>query len=435
MSISQDTPLPSAPARAEPISAPSEPLATPAFTGAPLLPMPSAQPVALAPNVKLLAPLSRRGHGPGLVLVVPPSPPSSSSASFAEEAQAKPLDPLPLVKWAEEGYTVLQVTVGGPEEGEWAIEKVLEEGVKLCEMDECTGSEVGVIVYEPAALELVIKAIPFQPLIKCLVAWGSVDTACSVPVLEHSLGATTSEAAASATLATQQTFRYPSAHSAYFPLPDRPETYDPASAALAHTRSLEFLKNRDMLDGPRFDLDEHTWYEFEERSLEKTMATMVAEPYVNNIPTLTGGIGRVALTEFYNKHFIHQNPRDTRLHLVSRVKGIDRVVDEFVATMTHDQTIDWLLPGIPATGKQLSIPTVAIVCFRGDRLYHEHIHWDQATVLKQLDLLPARSSFGAAPDKGSFRLPVAGTETSAKLRDEQGARSNEMLEREWQEGP
>ena len=64
--------------------------------------------------------------------------------------------------------------------------------------------------------------------------------------------------------------------------------YDASAAGLAHTRSLAFLKKH--LGGPNFDLeaiwDEHTLLEFGERSVEKTMGTMVEEPYVNHIPTV-----------------------------------------------------------------------------------------------------------------------------------------------------
>ena len=35
----------------------------------------------------------------------------------------------------------------------------------------------------------------------------------------------------------------------------------------------------------------HTRFEFETRDVNATMATMVAEPYVNHIPTMTGGVG------------------------------------------------------------------------------------------------------------------------------------------------
>jgi carboxymethylenebutenolidase len=67
------------------------------------------------------------------------------------------------------------------------------------------------------------------------------------------------------------------------------EDYHKRSAGIAHTRSLGFLKKH--LDGPWFDLeavwDEHTKYEFGERDVQKTMATMVDQPYVNHIPTMT----------------------------------------------------------------------------------------------------------------------------------------------------
>ena len=101
-----------------------------------------------------------------------------------------------------------------------------------------------------------------------------------------------------------------------------------------------------LLGGPYFDLeaiwDEHTKYEFEDRSVDKTMATMVDEPYVNHIPTLTGGIGRENLTKFYRDHFIHSNAEDAQLELVSRTVGIDRIVDEFLFNFTHDRVVDWL---------------------------------------------------------------------------------------------
>jgi carboxymethylenebutenolidase len=63
-----------------------------------------------------------------------------------------------------------------------------------------------------------------------------------------------------------------------------------STAGVSHTRSVGFIKKH--LGGPFFDLesiwDEHTYYEFGERSVEKTMATMVQEPYVNHVPTVCG---------------------------------------------------------------------------------------------------------------------------------------------------
>ena len=48
---------------------------------------------------------------------------------------------------------------------------------------------------------------------------------------------------------------------------------------------------------------------------------------------------------------------------------------------THNIEIDWMLPGLKPSGKYVEIPLVAIICFRGGKLYNEHIYWDQASVL------------------------------------------------------
>lgn len=141
---------------------------------------------------------------------------------------------------------------------------------------------------------------------------------------------------------TTTTHIYPSA-SPNFVLPAHTH-YSSSLAAVSHTRTLSFLKP--LLQGPHFDLeaiwDEHCRYEFGERAVGKTMGTMVQQPYVNHIPTMTGGIGRERLTAFYRNHFVHSNPPDTSLELVSRTVGVDRVVDEFVFKCTHDRVVDWL---------------------------------------------------------------------------------------------
>lgn len=240
-----------------------------------------------------------------------------------------------------------------------------------------------------------------------------------------------------------KTFRYPDAKKDsgwVFPADD---DYHGQSAGLAHTRSLQFLKP--LLNGPYFDLeaiwDEHCRFEFAERDVGKTMATMVAQPYVNHIPTMTGGIGKERLTAFYTNHFIFSNPDDTALDLVSRTVGTDRVIDEFVFRLTHDRQVDWLLPGIPPTGRTLQIPFTSIVAMRGDRLCHEHIHWDQGTAMQQAGLLPEWVPFegeieGRKPAEGKkfeVRLPTTGAETAKKLMDEGCLESNDLMGRRWRE--
>ena len=131
----------------------------------------------------------------------------------------------------------------------------------------------------------------------------------------------------------------------------------------------------------------HCYHEFATRDVDATMQTMVPEPYVNHIPTMTGGVGHDHLTRFYKHHFVDSNPDDTKLIPISRTIGSDRVVDEMLFCFTHDREIDWMLPGITPTGKYVEIPLVAIICFRGDKLYNEHIYWDQASVLHQIGVL------------------------------------------------
>jgi carboxymethylenebutenolidase len=169
---------------------------------------------------------------------------------------------------------------------------------------------------------------------------------------------------------------------------------------------------------PSYDLvslwEAHCRYEFETRDVAATMATMVAEPYVNHIPTMTGGVGQNALARFYANHFIGANPPDFEMIPVTRTVGTDRIVDEFIVRFTHTTQVDWMLPRVAPTGHRVEIPMVAIVQFRDDKLVHEHIYWDQASVLVQVGLL------------GPDTLPVTGREQALKVLDK-SLPSNHLL--------
>ncbi len=140
--------------------------------------------------------------------------------------------------------------------------------------------------------------------------------------------------------------------------------------------------------------------------LDATMATMTDDPYVNHVPVLTGGVGRDGVRHFYRHHLVGKLfPPDAELRTISRTVGEDQIVDEAVATFTHTQPIDWLLPGVPPTGKQVELAAVVIVKFAAGKVAHEHIYWDQASVLVQLGLLDPSG------------LPVSGAESAQKLLD------------------
>ena len=162
--------------------------------------------------------------------------------------------------------------------------------------------------------------------------------------------------------------------------------------------------------------DEHVRHEFSTRHTEHTLATMVEDAYVNHIPVLTGGVGRDELREFYSKRFIPHMPPDTEMMRVSRTIGEDQLVDEMIFKFTHTIPMDWMLPGIPPTGKCVEVPLVAIVRFREGKLAHEHIYWDQASVLVQIGLLDAS------------KLPVAGIESARKVLDPSMS-ANELMQR------
>ena len=201
------------------------------------------------------------------------------------------------------------------------------------------------------------------------------------------------------------------------------EHYNAQAAELANLRTLEFFVSN--LAGAGLASaqktlsdawDEHVKYEFATRDTEDTLKTMVPDAYVNHVPVLTGGVGHDQLREFYSQRFIPQMPPDTAMTPVSRTVGVDRVVDEMVFEFTHTIKMDWMLPGVEPTGKHVKVPLVVIVHFRDGKLAHEHIYWDQASVLAQLGLIE------------SEKLPVAGVESAEKVLDP-SRRSNELINR------
>lgn len=150
--------------------------------------------------------------------------------------------------------------------------------------------------------------------------------------------------------------------------------------------------------------DAHMRYEFVERDVEATMRTMTANPHLTHVPTLTGGDGFAGVRDYYRRHFIGQWPADTKVIPISRTVGRDQVVDELILCFTHDVEMDTLLPGVPPTGRYVELPHVVIVGFADGKVAHEHIYWDQASLLVQVGLLDPTA------------LPVTGAEQATRLR-------------------
>jgi carboxymethylenebutenolidase len=335
-----------------------------------------------------------QGSGPGLLLLGDSAvlgPPLRDAADL----------------YAEEGYVVLAPEIE-------AVEDVAPVVAALQALRDCSGGVGGLGFGSGASLlwragaetDLAVVICYDPPDVAALLKAGTSGT----PTTSHLAGIKAPPAASDIEI-----FIYPDAAAGFSDR--RGAHYNKPAAAMAHTRSVAALRRA---LGPHYDLaalwEQHCHFEFAERDVPKTMATMVAEPYVNHVPTMTGGVGREALARFYRDHFVNSNPQDTRLIPVSRTIGTDRVVDEVLFCFTHDVEIPWMLPGVQPTGKYVEVPLVAVVAFRGDKLYHKHIYWDQASVLAQIGLLDPAT------------LPIAGAETARKLVDET-LPSNELMRR------
>lgn len=161
--------------------------------------------------------------------------------------------------------------------------------------------------------------------------------------------------------------------------------------------------------------ERHTGAEFSTRDVDATMATMTANPFVNHVPVMTGGVGREAVRSFYTTYFIPGQPPDTTLVPIRRTVGVNCIVDELIYTCTHTIEMPWMLPGIAPTGRRVEIPVVAVVEFEGGKIAGERIYWDQASALVQIGLLDGHG------------LPVTGAEAARKVVDPAAEPSNERI--------
>jgi len=163
--------------------------------------------------------------------------------------------------------------------------------------------------------------------------------------------------------------------------------------------------------------DDHVAAEFVDMDLDATMATMTEDPYVNHVPVMTGGVGFESVRQFYGDHFIGKWPKDIAITPVSRTVGENQVVDELVLSFTHDIEMPQLLPGVAPTGRHVQLAFCVVVGFADGKVAHEHIYWDQASLLAQVGLLDPSE------------LPVTGAEQAGNVLDPRARPLNELIRR------
>ena len=261
------------------------------------VPLPNAALIRINSDIVLQPPLSRRGTGPGIIIFLP----DPAHVDLADQSIAKSLDPDPITKWAEEGFAVVAIT--GSDEVPSAAQALGEavealqalEQVDIKQKFAVIGEHHGDVslklflfyfhlVYDPKVVYAVSEIVAKEPLIAAFVGYGSfpAPTCSTVPIMLH---LTANALKPTDYLLDQSTTKhsYPTS-STFFVLP-KTTHYDPGSASLAHSRTLVFL--RKSLGGPFFDLeaiwDEHTYFEFEARSVAKTMGTMVVSLFIDSL--------------------------------------------------------------------------------------------------------------------------------------------------------
>ena len=163
--------------------------------------------------------------------------------------------------------------------------------------------------------------------------------------------------------------------------------------------------------------DDHVAAEFVDMDLDATMATMTEDPYVNHVPVMTGGVGFEGVRQFYGDHFIGKWPADITITPVSRTVGESQIVDELVLSFTHDVEMPQLLPGVSPTGRHVRLAFCVVVGFADGKVAHEHIYWDQASLLAQVGLLDPSE------------LPITGAEQAGNVLDPRARPLNELIRR------
>lgn len=97
-------------------------------------PLPQPKPQELGPGLRLLPPLSRLGRGPGLLLLV-----ADSTSSLTIDNGVPGL----LIKWAEEGFAVVEIQAKAIAEHDDVFKRAIE-GLKQCAECDFNG-KVGIV--------------------------------------------------------------------------------------------------------------------------------------------------------------------------------------------------------------------------------------------------------------------------------------------------
>ncbi|KAK6382292.1 hypothetical protein LTS17_004179 [Exophiala oligosperma] len=338
-------------------------------------------------------------------------------------------DPTVISHFQQEGFQLSYLAYDGNKANYTAALQHLQDPLEL-------GEKYAIVAYGDAAAHVLEACMKPMPKLVAVVAYYPPYMPRSTTNFPPTLGVLVHLAGSQKFGTRHPSYRYPNTRPG-FAEHDLDE-FDRVAASLSWTRTLGLLREAFDMGGPDLEAlwDHHTRLEFADRDTDRTVATMVAQPqrpHVNHVPTMTGGVGHEELHRFYEEFFMDNNPPDLSMRLLSRTVGVDRVVDEMFVRFTHTTEMPWMLPGVPPTEKKVEVVLVSVVCMRGGKLVHEHVHWDQASVLVQVGLIDPKlipDTFKTA-EKGREqeveRLPVCGREAARKVLNEDSSKSNQLI--------
>lgn len=335
-----------------------------------------------------------------------------------------------LIAWKEEGYEVTFLPYTPQNRLEYTRTlKRLHDNLNL-------GEVYGVVAYGEAAD--VVLQVALKPMPRCgsIVAYYPTTLPSaqhrypeSLHVIIHVSG---DQASPRPELCEWRCYRYENARVGF--ADPTSTSYQDVEANLAWSRSLANTRKGFKKEVDLEPIVQEVWkgkYEIDDPvqgglKVAKSYSQN-STPHVTILPTLEGAVGRKKLLEFYREFFIPSLVEDFRIRLVSRTVGVDRVVDEMVVSFTHNDEVDWILPGVKPTNKRVEVAIVSIVAIRGGKLVSEHMYWDQASVLAQVGLIDPKVVPKRFRDQGLKRLPVAGVEAARQLQDPKQERYNGLL--------
>lgn len=157
----------------------------------------------------------------------------------------------------------------------------------------------------------------------------------------------------------------------------------------------------------------HLYAEFALRDVDMSLSTMTDNPYVLCVPVGTGGYGADGVRSFYGEKFFRGIPADTKNTTVAQTIAENVMVDEGVASFTHDLPMEWMIPGIAPTGRRVELAIVTVISFEDGKIASERLYWDHASLLVQLGVIDPATPSVRGPEAAQLLLDPSKLATSS----------------------